>query len=329
MPNRIIRDGFVDSERINNLDYDEEVFYHRLLLSADDAGRLDGRIQKLSTTLFPLGYKTNSDVVRRGLDGCLREGLLFLYRVASKEYLQVTNWAKCGASLVSKCPDQNGDFTIRFVKKNTKQGLKDYIDTSIRSADTELLVTPSILDKKIKEDGDGDVDGKSAPHTDGVPMGSDTDGDNLPYGEEIYRNHKGLEILHGSEALKGLTVEQFVQAKKGPPQGRSKYLDYGIAFQEIARRADLEGKVTKPGAFVDKQLTYWQKDNKALIAKCKKAQQDREKEINKFADVIEEFAGAETTGDIQRFKRLKDDFIKSRGKVSFNAAQHIADCRAK
>ena len=150
-----MREGFVDSERVNNLDYDEECFYHRLLLKADDAGRYDGRIEILRSILFPLGYKTHSDPVKRGLDGCDREGLIFSYDVAGKPFLQVTNWRRCSNAKLSKWPDQNGDYTIRFVKMDTNQGIKDFVDTSVRSADQGRVSppqTPPLLKRRIESD---------------------------------------------------------------------------------------------------------------------------------------------------------------------------------
>lgn len=170
MPNRLIREGLVDSERVNNLDYDEECFYHRLLLKADDAGRYDGRLQVLRSHLFPLGYKTHSDPVLRGIDGCQREGLIKVYEVVAHEYIQVTNWRKAGAAKISKWPGADGTYAIRFVMMPTNQGPKEFVDTSVRSLDMKRISSSSTplvnSEDTIYEDEDGD--GKVQPGTEGV-----------------------------------------------------------------------------------------------------------------------------------------------------------------
>ena len=43
MPNRIIREGILSSDRVDQLDPPAEVFYRRLMSKVDDHGLFDGR----------------------------------------------------------------------------------------------------------------------------------------------------------------------------------------------------------------------------------------------------------------------------------------------
>ena len=54
MPNRILREGILDSDRVNKLSWGAEVFYRRLMSVVDDFGRFDARIDLLKSKLYPL-----------------------------------------------------------------------------------------------------------------------------------------------------------------------------------------------------------------------------------------------------------------------------------
>ena len=54
MPNRIIREGWLDSDPINTLDANAERFFLRLCLRADDFGRFHANPLLLKASLFPL-----------------------------------------------------------------------------------------------------------------------------------------------------------------------------------------------------------------------------------------------------------------------------------
>ena len=301
MPNRLVRDGFVDSDRVNNLDYDEECFYHRLILCCDDAGRFDGRLQRLRSALFPLGYKTNSDPVIRGVDGCQREGLILVYDIDSKPFLQVTNWQMCGKSKLSKFPGPDGTFDIRYVLKETKSGQKKFLDTSIRSG--EMASNPSqTLPFKRYGDGDGDGDGRSAPHGDGVAMGSAS---TLPSKEEMYKKHPCLQLLHDCELFKSLSLEQYLLCLRA----RSPHINYKKAFEEIIRRALLQVDIKKPAAFIDSQLSYWETDHRDEIHRRKEQYDRLQSEINTMVETIVELNGQ----DDERLTRMRKEFERMNG----------------
>ena len=53
MPNRIIKESIKRSPEIDRLNWFEEVVFYRLIVTADDYGRLDGRTVVLKNDLFP------------------------------------------------------------------------------------------------------------------------------------------------------------------------------------------------------------------------------------------------------------------------------------
>jgi hypothetical protein len=141
VPNRIIRDGFVDSEAVNSLSEGAENFYHRLLLVADDAGRLDARPDILRARLFPLKSGLRNSSVAAWKNECIASGLITQYESNAKPYLQVTRWQRCGKALNSKCPNPSGNFEIRYVERETKDGPKQFVAESVPH--TDPIHTPS------------------------------------------------------------------------------------------------------------------------------------------------------------------------------------------
>lgn len=134
MPNRLVRDGFLDSEAINALGDAAECFYHRLLLAADDAGRMDGRVDILRARLFPLSSRRASDVERQ-LSECMTHGLVMRYEWLGKPYLQLTKVQRCSPCTNSKFPWKDGSHKIVYVKRETRDGEKEFVVTSLSLPD--------------------------------------------------------------------------------------------------------------------------------------------------------------------------------------------------
>lgn len=95
MPNRIIRADILTSEAVCALDWASEVFYRRLLSVVDDYGRHEAGIQLLRSKCYPL----QTDDVRvaditRWMAACQKAGLIALYEVAGKRYLEVAKFGQ-------------------------------------------------------------------------------------------------------------------------------------------------------------------------------------------------------------------------------------------
>ena len=92
MPNRLLKDSICTSEDIDRLTWFEEVFFYRLIVNCDDYGRMDARPKILKAKCFPL-----KDVAEQHLGKALNKlstaGLVSLYEVDGRPYLQLVTWA--------------------------------------------------------------------------------------------------------------------------------------------------------------------------------------------------------------------------------------------
>lgn len=95
MPNRIVREGILSSDRVDQLDAPAEVFYRRLMSKVDDHGLYDARPSMLRASLYPLRVdRVREADISRWIAACEKAGLLALYVNAGKPYLQMldTRW---------------------------------------------------------------------------------------------------------------------------------------------------------------------------------------------------------------------------------------------
>ena len=92
MPNRILKESICASEDIDGLSWFCEVFWYRLIVNCDDFGRLDARPAILKSKLFPLKDSVTKKNVEDALSALSSAGLVFLYEVQGKPYLQLKTW---------------------------------------------------------------------------------------------------------------------------------------------------------------------------------------------------------------------------------------------
>lgn len=103
MPNRILRD-WTDSEVIDSLDVHAERFFTRLIMKVDDFGRYQSNIKLLKSHLFPLKSDVRETDITRWLTACEQSGLIALYTVAEKGYLQIGNFKQVLRQKIEKYP---------------------------------------------------------------------------------------------------------------------------------------------------------------------------------------------------------------------------------
>lgn len=105
MPNRILREGIVTSERVNSLNWDAEVFYRRLMSVIDDFGRYTANAKLLLGTCYALKLDVVSlDDINRWLCECQKADLLRVYEVSGKPFLEVIDFKQQIRSKESKYP---------------------------------------------------------------------------------------------------------------------------------------------------------------------------------------------------------------------------------
>lgn len=113
MPNRILREGIVTSERVNSLDWDAEVFYRRLMSVIDDFGRYTANAKLLLGTCYALKLDVVSlDDINRWLSECQKADLLRVYEVSGKPFLEVIDFKQQIRSKESKYPSPDSGSPI-------------------------------------------------------------------------------------------------------------------------------------------------------------------------------------------------------------------------
>jgi len=131
MPNRIVREGFLDSESVNKLSDAAEVVFHRLLLVVDDAGRTDARPDVLLSKLFPSSAKRRPKDIDQRIQECIDADLVQKYEFRGVSYLQISRWQRTSKTIYSKFPWVDGTYRIEFLSKETRDGVKDFVSTSL------------------------------------------------------------------------------------------------------------------------------------------------------------------------------------------------------
>lgn len=92
MPNRIIKESICYSESIDALTWFEECFFYRLIVNADDFGRMDGRPKILKAKLFPLKDGITEKQIREALNKLSTAGMVQVYMHDQKLFLQLAAW---------------------------------------------------------------------------------------------------------------------------------------------------------------------------------------------------------------------------------------------
>ena len=93
MPNRILKESICTSDSIDRLSWLEEVTFYRLIVNCDDYGRMDARPPILRARLFPLKTLTDKQV-QSAIESLRSAGMIDLYKVDGRSYLQIRQWAR-------------------------------------------------------------------------------------------------------------------------------------------------------------------------------------------------------------------------------------------
>lgn len=114
MPDRILRADILTSARVNSLSWPAEVFYRRLMSIADDYGRYEADAQLLRSFLYPkkIDKVSDSDVIKWLGEGS-KAGLIRIYQVDNKDYLQIERFNQRLRAMRSKYPPPSQDDNVR------------------------------------------------------------------------------------------------------------------------------------------------------------------------------------------------------------------------
>lgn len=142
MPNRYVRESAIESEPMNTLCWQGEVFYRRLLNRADDFGRYTANPALLRASIFPLQLdRVRDSDIPRLLAECEKAGLLFVYAVAGKQFLVLNKW-EVGRAKRSEYPAPPADICERmqtyvYVSKQTHAHVPDSDSDTDANSDTD------------------------------------------------------------------------------------------------------------------------------------------------------------------------------------------------
>ena len=121
MANRIIRD-WTDSESVNALSANAEVFFVRLIMKADANGRHIAAPQLLKAYLYPLKDVRGADISRWCAE-CVDAGLIAIVESNGKRYVEIRKFTQPGkgkstaAQPVKLTFDYEGDCKIHGINK--------------------------------------------------------------------------------------------------------------------------------------------------------------------------------------------------------------------
>lgn len=104
MPNRLLRD-WTGSDKVNALTVYAERFFTRLIMKADDHGCFYGDVRILKANLFPLLIDDLREAdLLRWMAECQKAGLIVIYEVNDKQYVQIVDFGQRLRQKVQKFP---------------------------------------------------------------------------------------------------------------------------------------------------------------------------------------------------------------------------------
>jgi hypothetical protein len=160
MPNTLIREGYIDSDRVSGLtDFQDRVFF-RMLLIADDAGRTDGRVEKLRSVLFPTRESVRIGDIKNAIEALEQKQLIRSWKWEDKAVIQVCRWQRRSNAQYSRYPDPSGAFEIKWDSRETRDGKVSFCSTSIQMGSLthqEPIANPSSTTSFTSADTDTDT----------------------------------------------------------------------------------------------------------------------------------------------------------------------------
>lgn len=105
MPNRILRD-YTLSEKVNELSWQAECFFIRLMMKADDFGSFHANPKIIRSSCFPLRSDSVRDAdISRWMDELQKSGLIVVYAHGQKQYLRIIDFRQRLQNMRNKFPD--------------------------------------------------------------------------------------------------------------------------------------------------------------------------------------------------------------------------------
>lgn len=221
MPNRIVREGILSSDRVDRLDWPAEVFYRRLLSKVDDHGLYDGRLSVLRASLFPLRVdKVTDQDCSAWLQQCVDAKLLEIYEIEAKRYVHVfdTRWQARSDPKYPK-PKKNNGLASNCAQLQTSARQ----DVDVDVVEDVVVVKPTTAKPSVPP----------CPHDQIVDLYNEI----LPMGRQVRKN-----LWNGTRA-------KHLQARWREDADRQNALWWGKLFHYCAKSPFLSGRIPprRPG----------------------------------------------------------------------------------
>lgn len=157
MPTRMFRDGLLTSEKVEVLDDHAGYFFMRLMLTVDDFGRYFANPKLLIAALYPLRCSTVTEAqIQDRLNQCAQAGLIQLYTVNNKAYLEVVNFKQRMRAKKSKFPAMScHDRQVSaFSQTDSDQMRSNRPSGNSTLSDNKLADPPKTLLEAVKHNND-------------------------------------------------------------------------------------------------------------------------------------------------------------------------------
>lgn len=147
MPNRIIREGILTSERVEPLNWAEEVFYRRLMSVVDDFGRYYARPALLRAACYPLLLTKVSDSdIEKWLTACVNAALVRVYpALDGKRYLELLDFRQQVRAVASKFPAPDAGCVADAQQAPVSRAASAHLDVSV---DEGVVVSEGVVERK-------------------------------------------------------------------------------------------------------------------------------------------------------------------------------------
>lgn len=119
----------MESERVNALTPNAELFYRRLMSVVDDFGRYSANPTLLRANCYPLKLDSvKEDSIKKHLTECADAGLIVLYTVADKTYLEMQDFRQQMRAKESKYPPPDGCMRSRCAADDVQTLSNEHLD---------------------------------------------------------------------------------------------------------------------------------------------------------------------------------------------------------
>ena len=150
MPTRILREGILTSERVNELSPEGELFYRRLMSIVDDFGQHSANPTLLRSAAYPLKPDLYNEArITEFLRECEAAKLLQTYEVTGKRYLKMLDFRQRTRAMKSKCPSPDGHMSDIRAHPRSETETETETETN-RGENSQMLITPERIENAQK-----------------------------------------------------------------------------------------------------------------------------------------------------------------------------------